>query len=137
MFVRYLLLIVITLCTVANSSAQSRRRSSINNSSPKLEELPKRPLDTIATSDPETKIILYSNNTWSYFRPDLQNWIPSTSTPNIGIQPASLHIEISNTMICHRSQNCNWWKIWINSTLPLSVKSSQNMARADTEAIMG
>ena len=72
MFVRYLLLIVITLCTVANSSAQSRRRSSLNTSSPKLEELPKRPLDTIATSDPETKIILYSNNTWSYFRPDLQ-----------------------------------------------------------------
>ncbi len=72
MFVRYLLLIVITVWTVANSSAQSRRRSSLNTSSPKLEELPKRPLDTIATSDPETKIILYSNNTWSYFRPDLQ-----------------------------------------------------------------
>lgn len=36
-----------------------------------LEKLPQIPVDTISTDDPETKIILYSNNTWSYYRPSL------------------------------------------------------------------
>lgn len=52
-------------------SAQSKKRSSVP-SIPKIEDLPKRPMDTIATSDPETMIILFSNNTWSYYRPSLQ-----------------------------------------------------------------
>lgn len=72
MTLRYILLLTITLSAVVTTPAQSRKRGSISNASPKLEELPKRPLDTIATSDPETKIILYSNNTWAYYRPDLQ-----------------------------------------------------------------
>lgn len=39
---------------------------------PKLEDLPQRAIDTLDTPDPETKVILYSNNTWSYYRPTLQ-----------------------------------------------------------------
>lgn len=35
------------------------------------EQLPQLPIDTIGTEDPETKIILYSNNTWSYYRPEI------------------------------------------------------------------
>ena len=38
---------------------------------PKLEELPRIPVDTVDSGDPDTKIILYSNNTWSYYRPDM------------------------------------------------------------------
>lgn len=34
-----------------------------------LEKLPQQPLDTIATDDPETFIVIYTNNTWSYYRP--------------------------------------------------------------------
>lgn len=37
----------------------------------KLEDLPKIPIDTIATNDPESKIIIFSNNTWEYYRPTL------------------------------------------------------------------
>lgn len=36
-----------------------------------IEELPRRPLDTVKTADPETMIITYSNNTFSYYRPTL------------------------------------------------------------------
>ncbi|MCC8035763.1 MAG: M23 family metallopeptidase [Rikenellaceae bacterium] len=36
---------------------------------PSLENLPKIAIDTLPTQDPDTKIIIYSNNTWSYFRP--------------------------------------------------------------------
>lgn len=61
---------VVLSITALTLSAQ-RRRTSSPPVAPKLEDLPKRPLDTIPTSDPETRIILYSNNTWSYFRPTL------------------------------------------------------------------
>ena len=37
----------------------------------KIEELPRRPMDTIATADPKTKVIIYSNNTWEYYHPAL------------------------------------------------------------------
>lgn len=37
---------------------------------PRIEELPRYPLDTLDTSDPDFKVVLYSNNTWSYFRID-------------------------------------------------------------------
>jgi len=37
----------------------------------RIEDLPEIPVDTIATSDPETKIIIYTNNTWAYYRPTM------------------------------------------------------------------
>lgn len=39
---------------------------------PKLEDLPQRVIDTLSTNDPDTKVILYSNNTWGYYRPSLR-----------------------------------------------------------------
>lgn len=50
------------------------RRSYTVNSyvTPKLEDLPQRAIDTLDTDDPDTKVILYSNNTWGYYRPSLQ-----------------------------------------------------------------
>lgn len=41
-------------------------------SGPVLEDLPRIPIDTIPTADPETSLILYTNNTWSYYRPALE-----------------------------------------------------------------
>lgn len=35
-----------------------------------LEKLPQQPIDTVATADPGTFIVLYTNNTWSYYRPE-------------------------------------------------------------------
>lgn len=55
-----LLLVFITI------SVQAQRYT------PKLEDLPRIPIDTIQTGDPQTRIILYSNNTWEYFRPELE-----------------------------------------------------------------
>ncbi len=56
------------------TSAQAQRRSqSYYNTPPKLEDLPQYPIDTVDTKYPDTKIILYSNNTWKYYRPSLKN----------------------------------------------------------------
>ncbi len=49
-----------------------RRKPAGPPAAPHLEELPQRPLDTLPTDDPETKVILYSNNTWSFYRPSLR-----------------------------------------------------------------
>lgn len=38
-----------------------------------IEDLPRKPVDTIKTSDPETQVIIYSNNTWEFYRPDIHN----------------------------------------------------------------
>ncbi len=59
---------------LSNSEATAQRtvrRGSTPQNTPKLEELPRRPMDTITTADPETKVIIFSNNTWEFYRPDL------------------------------------------------------------------
>jgi LysM repeat protein len=37
---------------------------------PTLEELPRRPIDTLTTADNSAKVILYTNNTWDYYYPN-------------------------------------------------------------------
>lgn len=59
--------LLLTVLTVVPSAAQ--RRSS--SSTPRIEDLPRRPLDTLTTPDPDTRIILFSNNTWEYYRPTM------------------------------------------------------------------
>ncbi len=56
------------LCNYYDGIAQRRSVNYV----PKLEELPKIALDTLDTSDPETKLVLFSNNTFRYFRPELE-----------------------------------------------------------------
>ena len=51
--------------TIGVYTAGAQRRNVV----PKIEELPQIPVDTIDTADPDTKIILYTNNTFSYYRP--------------------------------------------------------------------
>lgn len=63
-----LIIPLLLLTTLAPLNAQRRRSTP---TAPKLEDLPRRPMDTIATPDPETKVIIYSNNTWEYYRPSL------------------------------------------------------------------
>lgn len=52
------------------SAVQAQKKT--NTVSPKLEDLPCIPIDTLPTSDEDTKIILYTNNTWRYYRPELE-----------------------------------------------------------------
>jgi hypothetical protein len=60
-------ILITAFCCIlsAVSPAQARR----HGSAPMIEELPRIPLDTIPTFDPETRIVLYANNTWAYYRP--------------------------------------------------------------------
>ncbi len=68
--------ILISLLTITLSYSScpltSAPRRPVRYSTPNLEDLPQRAIDTLDTPDPETKVILYSNNTWSYYRPTLQ-----------------------------------------------------------------
>lgn len=57
------------LMVVSSATAQ---RKSATISQAKIEDLPRIPMDTIATPDPESKIIIYTNNTWEYYRPTLK-----------------------------------------------------------------
>ena len=66
--------LILTVCLflcLTRVDAQ-RRKPAGPPAAPHLEELPQRPLDTLPTDDPETKVILYSNNTWSFYRPSLR-----------------------------------------------------------------
>lgn len=49
-------------------SSFSQRRSSTPPEQLRNDELPVFPIDTVATGDPDTKIVMYSNNTWRYYR---------------------------------------------------------------------
>jgi len=49
----------------ASIPAVAQRRAA----TPGIEELPRLPLDTLPTADADTRIILYTNNTWDYYRP--------------------------------------------------------------------
>ncbi len=44
---------------------------------PPLEQMTKFPIDTLPTQDDEVKIIIYSNNTWSYYQPALGDSLSS------------------------------------------------------------
>lgn len=65
MKIKKAILVIASCAAVCTVSAQRRPAE------PKLEDLPKIPVDTLDTYDPETKIILYTNNTWSYYRPHM------------------------------------------------------------------
>lgn len=77
MNLRYPILILIAATIATTTTAQKRKtykkRPSSTYAAPqtKLEDLPRRPIDTILTADPETKVIIFSNNTWEFFRPEI------------------------------------------------------------------
>lgn len=61
---RVLLTTITTACVLACLSVQARYV-------PPIENLPAVAVDTVETDDPDTKLILFSNNTWQYYRPEL------------------------------------------------------------------
>lgn len=63
---------IISTCIIASMSLTVSAQRRPANSVPKLEELPRIAVDTIDTADPETKLILYTNNTFDYYRPGLE-----------------------------------------------------------------
>jgi len=64
------IVILTALAALAVSTVDAQRRRTYTP--PKLEELPCLPIDTIDSNDPDTKIILYTNNTFSYYRPQMR-----------------------------------------------------------------
>jgi murein DD-endopeptidase MepM/ murein hydrolase activator NlpD len=67
MNIRILYILALCLAGLASPPVQAQRRPAV----PKIEELPRLPLDTLSTEDPETRIVLYTNNTWDYHRPTM------------------------------------------------------------------
>lgn len=61
-------ILLTSLCAVVPAQAQ-KKASTV---SPKLEDLPCMPIDTLDTSKEDTKIIIYTNNTWTYYRPGIE-----------------------------------------------------------------
>ncbi|MDR0954154.1 MAG: M23 family metallopeptidase, partial [Rikenellaceae bacterium] len=59
--------VIAACCLLSLPAAQAQRRAA----TPKIEDLPRIPVDTVATDDPDTQIVLYTNNTWSYYRPQM------------------------------------------------------------------
>lgn len=70
------------LCAVAAMSISPFRVCAQYSSGPILEDLPRIPVDTVQTADPETSLILYSNNTWRYYRPSLAERLSDVSAFN-------------------------------------------------------
>lgn len=68
MKIRMILLLAASLaCSLSATWAQRRKVVTV----PKIEELPRTPVDTLETPDPDTRIILFANNTWTYYRPTM------------------------------------------------------------------
>ncbi|MFI3294684.1 MAG: M23 family metallopeptidase [Rikenellaceae bacterium] len=67
---------ILCLCTSLLCSHGLAQRSQYGNTS--VDRLPKVPLDTIDTTDPETKIIIYANNTWEYYRASVPDRVQSS-----------------------------------------------------------
>lgn len=97
-------------------SAHGQRRRSGPPAAPRIEDLPRRPMDTIATPDPETQVIIFSNNTWEYYRPSLNrmdelpvyrnNWDTSSVFSYRSIELSDLPPVIELKMIDSLGQFC-------------------------------
>jgi len=66
-----LIIFILVLTGIANIAPAQKKRTVTTISQLKIEDLPRRPMDTIPTADPETKVIIFSNNTWEFYRPDM------------------------------------------------------------------
>lgn len=64
-------ILLLGVLALSSMSVLAQRRSAAKPTTPKLEDLPRRPIDTIKTADPETKVIIFSNNTWEFYRPTM------------------------------------------------------------------
>ena len=57
-------ILILFVLTPAILLGQQRRTTA-----PKIEELPRRAMDTVSTANNNVQIIIYTNNTWSYYYP--------------------------------------------------------------------
>lgn len=64
----YKRLLIIPAIWIAAVCALSAQRRTVP---PKLEDLPRVAVDTLDTAESNVKVILYTNNTWSYYYPDI------------------------------------------------------------------
>lgn len=102
---RYLITVsLLFVLTAATLHGQSRRRHPVVPATLHIEDLPQQPLDTLATDDPETRIIIFSNNTWRYYRPALKVRDSLPVYMQIGIPRRFSLIKASLTRIYRR-----WW----------------------------
>ncbi len=63
-------IILLLICIPVSCGVFAQRRPA----EPKTDDLPRVAIDTLETSDPDTRIVLYSNNTWGYHRPEMHRY---------------------------------------------------------------
>ena len=66
--------VLVAVCCLLMAATADGQRRRTSYAPPKIEDLPRIPVDTIDTSDPDTKIVIYTNNTWSYYRPIMSRY---------------------------------------------------------------
>lgn len=67
------------VCLICVDTAQAQRRGTVP---PKMEDLPRLPLDTLDTASPDRKVVVYTNNTWDYYYPNLKRLISAEAFVN-------------------------------------------------------
>lgn len=102
---RVALISTLLLC-VSGSGVWAQKKKTY--APPKIEDLPRHPIDTVQSGDKETKIILYSNNTWSYYRPEMtrsaenlynEHWVTETVFAYRGIELSDLPSKVELKMV--------------------------------------
>jgi murein DD-endopeptidase MepM/ murein hydrolase activator NlpD len=95
------------------ASGATRKRTAYSKTPPptlRLEDLPRHAVDTLATRDPETKVVIYSNNTWRYIHTSLarkhsgspvyrNNWDTTQIFAYKNVEPSSLPSTIELQLI--------------------------------------
>lgn len=70
--IKIIITTLLTLIIVLSADGQRRRSTTVREL--RIEEVPRKPIDTVQTVDPETKIIMFSNNTWEFYRPNMERF---------------------------------------------------------------
>ncbi|MEG1076340.1 MAG: M23 family metallopeptidase [Mucinivorans sp.] len=68
---RHLLLVILLTITIIPASQAKKRRSYGPPKQLSIEQVKSVPIDTVATEDDKTKIVIFSNNTWKFIHPDM------------------------------------------------------------------
>lgn len=99
-------LIWMLLLCVSSSGVWAQKKKTYTP--PKIEDLPRHPIDTVQGGDKETKIILYSNNTWSYYRPEMtrsvenlynEHWVTESVFAYKGIELSDMPSKVELKMV--------------------------------------
>ena len=74
---------------------------------PKLEDLPRRAIDTLDTDDSNIKIVIFTNNTWCYYYPDLNERMDREVYREHWVNDRVFAYMTSSSKSCRRLSTCS------------------------------